>query len=613
MPDRNYTVTLNFPNGETLVNEVPTDEVNLIIERIGLTMGPPGPDGPEGPVGPQGPAGPGGYNKVVVVPTAAIFDSLQPQQSEILLHIEGMTHNYVVPEPVVSIPAVNGNKLGTSATVTTDGTVTITTNTSVLSGELGVTHYMVKLDNMLGKTLTARRSAYDPRIQEGGDPAQWQMAWSVDPDVQWYPFDSYANVSGMMTAVKNTPMEHNTVYVARRPVFTTGRWNNAIARWRNSVLTSPTNSGDVNFVVGNLPAVAPHAPAMDIHGFKFGTGPAAVVLTGVIHVDEHTGAYAMEALVDWLLSNDADAAYLRNKCTFYVYPNVNPQALYAGASRNELTTGDNANRIWKSTGFDHVPLSLKWRAVWTADLPSTISGNIDFHDAARGAGYGMTYDHVATSGTIMGHLMAEYYERYALVVDRNPGGTTTGVDGGIARYLRETFNGNWMITAEHLMSLSHGVPEWQAWGRMLGRAMRDLYDTDGTAKWKVPPWQAAGNTVVNVMTYPEGSALVTAPTGTNPAMAFQMPVGKTIDVLLDLTVSGNNGLFVRQADTLALALATSTELYKRTSGTNQPLTRMQRAVYDATKPWFGLIIASSGGTNPAIRATPMTRYREVTP
>lgn len=514
------------------------------------------------------------------------------------------------PAPTVTIPVPGGNVLSTTASVTAAGEVTITNQDSVLSSDLGVTHYLVRADNMMGKTLVARRPNNDPTVTNGADLAQWQMAWSYDVDDGWSAFDSYANVSPHVVASNTAPLTQNTVYIARRPVFLNSRWDAAIARWRASPLTGPTASGNAQFVVGTLP-VNTYAPSMPLHGFKFGTGPAAVVITGLIHTGEHIGAFAMEALVDWLLGADPDAAYLRSKCTFYVYPNINPQANYAGASRVELYTFASSNTIWLDSGHDDKPLSLILRNVWVADLPAVVDGNIDFHDGARTAGYAMTYDRVAGSGNIVGALQAEYYTRTGILIDRNPGGTTSGVVGGVARYIRDKYQTTWMVTAEHWVAADHGVPQWQQWGRDFGRAMRDHYDTDGTGKWKSPVWAPWGaETTVTVGTDAQHVAATDATTTANPGLSMQIPDGKSIEVVIELTnMTNTKTVQVRHSPSADLTLTGGATLHSRGSNST-PYYRIQTIPWDAARPYFGIICPKNTSTSAcSFRLTNMVKYR----
>lgn len=610
MPDRNYSVSLTFSNGLTVVNDVPAGELDLFIEKIGLAIGPPGPDGPPGARGDKGEPGigTGGYGRVVIVPSAVLFDAMEPEESDILLHIEGVTHNYTPPVPVASIP-LDGGYRGTTALVSPTGEVTVTNVETALSDStLYVFHYFVRIDNMLGKVLTVKRSTNKPD-QAGGDLQQWQMAWAYDPHGDWYPFDSVTATTWTLTAANTNPCTQNTVYIARRPVFTSTRWDRAIARWKANPLTRPTASGNADFVLGTLPANQ-YAPAMSAYGFEFGTGPIAIVGTGNVHTGEHIGAYAMEAWVDWLLSDDPKAVNLRSKCTFYVYPKFNPQGRYSGAQRAEPTLGGgdmNSNRIWwPEADFEHVPLSSLMRAAFHADLPAKVHSNYDFHDTALNTATGLPhlsargYLFERNSGAFTGHLRAIYRTRTGADVTAVPsgGGPTLGT------YFLNAHNVDFGMAVEHQISSSVGIAEWQEWGRDVARAIHNYYGDN--PEWLTPDWIPLTDTTVTV-TNGDTNFYRTL----NPGAAFLIPEGKTIDILFDLRMTTATALFLRQSLTPSMALADSDSLFQRNSS-SAPLYRVQRVTWKANRPYVGAIIAT--GTSAAtLTASSMTKYRIVTP
>lgn len=502
--------------------------------------------------------------------------------------------------PSVTIPVPNGNLLSTTASITPEGVVTIVNTNSSLSGDLGVIHYLVKTNNVKGLNVVAKRSTNDPTATDGNDLTQWQMAWAYDVDGDWFPFDNYVNLGGYINASNNQPSSERTMFIARRPIFSTGRWNRTINEWISNPLTSPTPSGDTDYVVGVLPTNA-YSPSLPIYGMKFGEGSNIVVITGIIHVDEHIASYAMVALVNWLLGSDPNAVFLRDRCTFYIYPNMNPQSLYAGASRNEITTGNNANRIFLDEAeFDSVPLSKVWRDVWKNDLPSKISGNIDFHDAARSPGRGMLYN--AGAGLVVGPLRAEYFTRTGVDIEVGSG----AVLGGVARYIRNTFLTDWTITAEHYLSRIDGIPQWEQWGRDYGTAMRSYYDLGNTAKWLTPPWELWSTANGAYINYNDGN-LTTGREANTPGLSIPIPEGKTIEVIFDTTSRVNISQFsIRHG--LGTSLSGFTELASSSGSGNYR--RVQRATWSSTRTHIGILGLANKGSNPSsFSMSNMVRYR----
>lgn len=512
--------------------------------------------------------------------------------------------------PTVQNVTDGGNKLGTTATVTNAGTVTITNVRSFLNKntDFNVMHYMVQVDNMMGKTLTVRRAAASPN-NDPTDLNVWQMAWAYDPHGDWFAFDSVVNSSGTIVATKTAPLTQPTVYIARRPAFTNTRWDAAIARWKASPLTAPTTSADANFVIGNLPSNT-HAPAMALHGFKVGTGAKAVVVTGGIHPDEHIAGYSYEAFMDWLLGASAEAVWLRDNCTFYCYPKLNPQGRYAGASRVETTSGEDANRIFYGGSFDHIPLSKVLRDAWTADLPATISGYLDFHDYGMNDGRGMVYH--TDAGAFAQRLNTVYQARTGVALIIEPSVATQS----IGRYLIGAHSSPDLgVAIEHKLSKNVGVPEWQEWGRDIGRALKVHYEVviagPPAPVWITPTWKAVGTQalpVISQTTNPDGS--VTVVRNGDPKAAFLIPEGKTIEVQIDLTLDSNvNTVVLRQTATNELLFTDAIEHHKRQSST-APYSRLQQVTWTADKPWFGVVCARiNTGQNGQFTIGPNVKYR----
>lgn len=504
--------------------------------------------------------------------------------------------------PTVTIPDDGGYR-GTTATVTPAGEITITNVETFHSDpSLYVFHYFVRADNMLGKTLVARRSTDRPNTH-GGDLTEWQMAWAYDPDGEWFAFDNVVNAGAMITASNNNPCTQGTVYVARRPVFTSARWDRAIARWRANPLTSPTASANAQFVIGTLPAQDP-APAMDCYGFKVGTGTRAVTVTGNVHTGEHIGAYAYEAFVDWLLGSSADAIWLRANCTFYCYPKLNPQGRYAGVQRTELTTGNttNSNRIfYPPADYAHIPLSAVMTAAWAADLPATIDASLDFHDTAVSSVTGARGHYFQNNGgDFVGFARAEYLSRTGQEIVVEPSVISASITSYMALQKAAPFG----IAVEHQISSTVSIPEWQAWGRDQGVALRSHFDRSGGAKWIKPDWIIFPDTTVT----DDNGALGLSRDG-SPGAAFLIPEGKTIEVIFDLTMTNISGTNIRQSDLASLPSATSTTLHTR-SGSSAPYRRVQQVTWTAQRPYVGFILGRNNAGLPASATVQnITRYR----
>ena len=60
------------------------------------------------------------------------------------------------------------------------------------------------------------------------------------------------------------------------------------------------------------------------------------MLVGGVHANETLGNFTLEGLVDFLVSDDLEAAQLRRYAEFYVYPMANPDGRYAGYNRSTV-------------------------------------------------------------------------------------------------------------------------------------------------------------------------------------------------------------------------------------------------------------------------------------
>lgn len=497
--------------------------------------------------------------------------------------------------PLAVMNATDGGYTGTTATMdaaTARITVDNTDNDTIFAG-WWLCQWMVKATGMTGKTLHVTRTANGKNALEG-NAAGWQGAWAYDPDGEWFPFDGVDVTGGAAVLTKTAALTQDTVYIAAKPQFTNGRWVKAVNRWKANGLTSPTASGDANFVVGTLPA-ATGAPAMPLYGFKFGTGPDVIVITGQVHPEEHSAGYAYEAFVDWLLGNSTEAVRLRANCTFYCYPRSNPQGQYYGGSRTEITTKANANRIFEASNT--TPLSQLYRQVFTADLPNVVTIPIDFHDVPTEVGGAYLYAD-PTSNPLAVKLDELHLARTGvnINVDRLSATAPTGTLNG---YIVGAHHGRYRISPEHRMGTSYGPSEWAAWGQDIGAALAAIYPDvlpAGSPDDWVPIAEAdlifaSGQTrTTDVL----GDYVIRAETDTtpNPKAAFQLPVGQTYEVIVDAGILAGSGvLFFRQSSVSTLASASSVISTTIASGTGSSKDGYYRVVVTPTaqNPYFGVI------------------------
>jgi murein tripeptide amidase MpaA len=71
----------------------------------------------------------------------------------------------------------------------------------------------------------------------------------------------------------------------------------------------------------------------------------AVVLTSRIHPGESNSSFIMNGVIDYLISNDEKADFLRNTFVFKIIPMLNPDGVIIGNYRCSIIGAD-LNRQW---------------------------------------------------------------------------------------------------------------------------------------------------------------------------------------------------------------------------------------------------------------------------
>ncbi|CAN0377215.1 unnamed protein product, partial [Ectocarpus sp. 4 AP-2014] len=172
------------------------------------------------------------------------------------------------------------------------------------------------------------------------------MVYSYDQD-NWFFFDNNARNAGAdtFTFSNNTAFTSDNVYVAYGLPYSFDRATKHTAEISASPWVSPTATGGSDLVVGQSPGgiddLGRTIPRQDLFGYRI-TDPGAddlkakIVLVGGVHSNETLGNHTLEAMVDYLLGDTLDAALLRRRAEFYVYPMVNPDGRLAGYNRGTV-------------------------------------------------------------------------------------------------------------------------------------------------------------------------------------------------------------------------------------------------------------------------------------
>ncbi len=275
-----------------------------------------------------------------------------------------------------------------------------------------------------------------------------RMVYSYDL-VNWQYFDNGLNGGTKYSFSNSTPFTQDQVYVSSvipYPVSKTEAYVNSI---KSSPYVHPTASSDPNLVVGMTPGTVggwyayPTDPndqvtwnhytddlgrtvePQKLYGFKItdesATGPKAkIVITVGSHPSETLSHYAVEGLVNKLLSSDPQMAELREMAEFYIYPQLNPEGRYHGyyrtspvrpSSTNPDENGGDHNRTWDDAPHTNPEVEIL-KAAMRNDTGAVGGGDLDRGvfaervDDIDGAGPGD--DAVHSGGDVRGFILGEY-------------------------------------------------------------------------------------------------------------------------------------------------------------------------------------------------------------
>lgn len=203
----------------------------------------------------------------------------------------------------------------------------------------------------------------------------------------WEYFDNGIESGGDYAFFNDQPFDQDTVYIAYGLPYSTLRVADHVRQISSSPYVSLTLSGDDNFVVARSAAgtddLGRLIPSQPVYGFKLTDNQVTslkrvVVLASGSHSAETPGNYALEGMVDFLLSSDSRARSLRERFEFYVYPLMNPSGRFAGYYRsNPENPGDDFNRF-----FDNPAGFTELNAITHAmqmDTGRDVDVLIDFH------------------------------------------------------------------------------------------------------------------------------------------------------------------------------------------------------------------------------------------
>lgn len=234
------------------------------------------------------------------------------------------------------------------------------------------------------------------QVFAGGNQAlnSHKMVYSYDNE-NWHFFDNNQRSGNLYTFSNNTPFTGNNVFVAYAQPYSYGRSVDHTAQVLASPWTEPTVSADVNGVLGQssiaFDDIGRLIPARNVYGYRI-TNPATdspteakrkVMLSSGLHAGETLGSYTYEGLIDWLISDDARAARLRESAEFFCYPVLNPGGRFAGSSRgtvDHITVDPNGRwnpSLWGN--YQEVKATGEAMLADVVSTPGSLDVFIDFH------------------------------------------------------------------------------------------------------------------------------------------------------------------------------------------------------------------------------------------
>jgi hypothetical protein len=244
--------------------------------------------------------------------------------------------------------------------------------------------WYARLDGVLDKAPTLKVPYNDAFQTYGGSE---RFVYSYD-QVNWQFFPTLGYDSQYLRFSPAAKFTQDHVYVAYGLPYTTAMASAHAATVAASPYVKPSVVGSSNLVIGMMPAATDAGrsiPSLPLYGYRIGDDSAAapkkkVVLMAGNHSGEMTGNYTLQGMVDWLLSDDPQAASLRRAADFYIYPMADPQGRYAGYFRSDPENpSKNHNRYWDNpTGFTDITAI---EAAMRADTGGDVDWFMDFHSS----------------------------------------------------------------------------------------------------------------------------------------------------------------------------------------------------------------------------------------
>jgi uncharacterized repeat protein (TIGR02543 family) len=193
-----------------------------------------------------------------------------------------------------------------------------------------------------------------------------QLVYSYD-GVNWFRITTHSYSGGIYTFTQT--FTSNEAYIATFYPFSYTEMRDYLntvdaSPWAEKTILGSSEQGrDVALLKITNPAIPD-------------TGKKVIYIIGRQHSAETCSSYMLQGMIDFLISDNADAQRMRDAFVWYIVPMVNPDGVYLGKSRG-TSENRNANRDWMNT--ETVEINLIREHIILIDTTYGIDFFIDWH------------------------------------------------------------------------------------------------------------------------------------------------------------------------------------------------------------------------------------------
>lgn len=236
------------------------------------------------------------------------------------------------------------------------------------------THF--KVTGTLGRTVTFH-------IQNAGDvpflaalPRDRQLVYSYDGET-WLRIPNYSYAGGIYSFTQS--FTEDAVFIATFFPFSSERMSDrvdaaATTPWATKTVLGQSHQGrDVDLLTITDPAV-PDA------------GKQTIYIVSRQHAAESAASWSLDAMIEYLVSDDPTAAGMRAAFVWHLVPMVNPDGVFLGNSRANAV-GEDPNRDWHPNNGDSPEIVAVRDHLIGVDVAHGIDLFIDWHHLMNQTGW----------------------------------------------------------------------------------------------------------------------------------------------------------------------------------------------------------------------------------